>query len=917
VFGRDEELKSLHAFLTLLATGPSAFVIAGEAGVGKTTLWRAGVDAARECGYLVLEARPVEAEAKLAFAGLGDLLDPELEQLLDALPAPQADALRVALLLERPRGLPPDERTVAVAVLKALRTLAASRPVLVAIDDLQWLDAPSAAVLDFAWRRMRDQSAGLLIARRAGEPAPSARGEDEGGGIVVGPLSLGALHRLLRERLDVVFPRPVLRRVHTASGGNPFFALEIARSLRERAVPLGPVEALPIPEKLHELPGVRLARLPARCRKALCAAAALSQPTAAILEAVLGEDSVFVLKPAIEAHVVECENDIVRFTHPLLASAAYSAASTGERLGLHRRLAEVVHEPEERARHLALATEVPDELVAAELEHAAEHARAHGASAAAGELCEEARRLTPPDALIDLGRRTVAAAGYRFDAGDTAEARILLEGILESGADGSRQAEALALLGRLHLYEGDQPRAADVSRQALLVEEADEGVRAEAMNILASTLLFMREDLEDALRLATQAAAMAGRTRNESRHETLLSMKAVLGGVLGRPKLSAPLRAGEKLGASSAGERVLASSTYHRAVLLLWTDEATEAVATLRRLQADAVLHGDEGALPLLVAQVALAEYLTGHWHEASRAAEESYELALLTGQRPQQALSLSARALVHASVGLESEARADAADALAITGERGMAVARITSVWALGLLELSLDRPEDAIRLLTPVRKALLAAGVGEPGTIRFVPAEIEALIAVGHLDKAAALLEWLDERRRVLDRPWLRAVAARCRGLLLAARRDSAAALGSLEQALLELEQLSWPFERGRTLLALGAAQRRAKQKRAARETLAEALAIFEQLGARLWAEKARTEIGSISGRAPSRGALTPTEERVASLVAEGRTNKEVAAVLFVAVGTVEYHLSHIYAKLGIHSRADLVRRLATPIS
>ena len=314
----------------------------------------------------------------------------------------------------------------------------------------------------------------------------------------------------------------------------------------------------------------------------------------------------------------------------------------------------------------------------------------------------------------------------------------------------------------------------------------------------------------------------------------------------------------------------------------------------------------------MVLAQVALAEYLAGRWTEAAQVAEEASEFALQTGQRPMQAYSLATRALVRASLGLETEARTDADKALALAGERGTAAAaRIHSVWALGVLELSLDRPAEAERLLAPQRDQLLAAGVGEPGTMRFVPDEIEALVALGRADEAEAPLRWLEERARVLDRASALGAAARCRGLLAAARRESAAAHAAFERALTEHARITNPFERARTLLAFGAAQRRSKKKSAARETLGDALATFETLGAALWANKARAELSSIGGRAPSTGGLTPAEERVAALVAEGHTNREVAALLFVTDHTVEFHLSRIYRKLDVRSRAELARR------
>ena len=471
-------------------------MIEGEAGAGKTTLWLAGVEEARERGYRVLETRPAEAEAGLPFAGLGDLVESTLDEVLDELPEPQADALRVALLLAPPGQAPPDERAVAVAVLGVLRELARTGRVLVAVDDVQWLDSPSAKVVSFAWRRLREEPVGILLAHRLGTDAPAGLVDDDRfSSLAVGPLALGAVHRLLHSRLGLVLPRPALRRVHEVSGGNPFFGLELGRALQAHDAELSPGEPLPVPDRLQELVRSRLEALPPESRDVLAAAAALSQPTLDLLAAAVS-DGADALRPGLEAQVVELDGDRVRFTHPLLASAAYQSLDAIGRRELHRRLAEVVPDVDERARHLALSTDAPDSDVARALEEAAEHARARGATASAAELCEQACRLTPLDEPDAAHRRTVAAARYRFVAGDTARARALLEEALPSTRGGDGLAEALVLLGRLHRYEGDQPQAAELLRRALAETSASDRVRAQAAQGLAATHFFMREELE-------------------------------------------------------------------------------------------------------------------------------------------------------------------------------------------------------------------------------------------------------------------------------------------------------------------------------------------------------------------------------------------------------------------------------------
>jgi DNA-binding CsgD family transcriptional regulator len=909
VIGRQEELEALDDFLESLRAGPAALVLFGDAGVGKTTLWRAGADAARGLGYRVLETRPAAAEATLAFAGLGDLLGDGLDELLTGLPSPQAEALRVALLLDRPRGAPPDERAVAVAFLSALRVYAADRPLLLAVDDIQWLDSASAAVLGFAWRRLREEPAGLLVTQRTGQAALTATIENEQTKrLEVAPLSLGAVHALLQARIGLLLSRPVLRQLHEVAGGNAFYALELGRALQRTGATPAPGAPLPVPQELRELVRDRLVGVPASTVGALAALAALSQPTLALLQRAGYESEA--LQPALDAHIVEIDNGSLRFTHPLLASTTYENLDALTRRELHGHLAAVVEDEEERARHLALAVDGQDADVAAALERAAAHARGRGASASAAELAEWSRRLTPPAASADIHRRTVGAALYCFDAGAPERATELLEEALVAAPPGSARAEVLAALSRLHRFGGDQPLAAELARQALAEAGPDDRVRAEAAQGLAATLFYLKENLVEGVELAALAAELAARSHDDVLQVESLCLQGLMECLVGRPEAVATLRGVAELADLAAYGRVLSTPTLNQGVFALWTD-GQDAARILRGSREDVVARGDEGSAPMVLAQLALATYLEGRWTEAQQVAEEASELALQTGQRPMHAYSLATRALVRASLGLEAEARIDAEQALAFAGERGMAAARLHSLWALGVLELSLGRPAQAERLLAPEREGLLAAGVGEPGAIRFVPDEIEALASLGRADEARALLDWLEERGSSLDRPSALAAAARCRGLLAAAGGDGDAALVEFEEALVQHARVRNPFERARTLLAFGGTERRIKKKAAARERLGEALEAFEELGAALWAQKTRAELASIGGRAPSSDDLTPAEQRVAALVAEGQTNREVAAALFVSDHTVEFHLSRIYRKLGIRSRAELARR------
>ncbi len=916
VIGREEELARLNAFLEDMAARPAAMLLEGEPGMGKTTLWRAGIEVAIDRSFRVLTASPTETETAMSFAALGDLLADSVGEILPELPAPQRDALEVALLLAESEVTVPDQRAVAVAFLSALRVLSASAPVLVAVDDIQWLDGGSANVLGFAGRRLREERVGLLFSGRTDSAARRPLGlggalaRDDLVSIQVGPLTTGALHRVLNELFGLVLSRPVLRKLHETAGGNPFYAIEIARALKEEGWPRDPGRPLPVPRSIGELLRGRIAALSHESRAALLFVAACSEPRLAVLAAALEGDPRTTLRPAIEAEVISIDGDRIRFTHPLLASATYGSADEVERREAHRRLAAVVGGFEERARHLALGARGADEDVARVLERAAAVARARGATAAATDLCEQAAQLTPHDLIDEIHRRTVAAGRYSFIAGDAKRARALLEETLATVREGSVRAEALVVLGLLHRYEGNQPLAAEVLRSALAEPGTEDRVRADAAQGLASTLFFMREDLEGALTHATLAAELAARAGSPVLRVEALATIGLIEAVLGHPGAASTLQTAQQRGEDALVERVDSSAAWAHAYIKLWTDEAPSATRLMRRHLDEAAARGHESSMANILTSLALAEYLAGRWGEAARIGEQAHEAALQAAQQHYEGFSLSVLALVRASLGLEAEARADADRALTLAGEHSAAVARIHSVWALGLLELSLGRPAEVVHVLSRERQRLLAAGVGEPGAVPFVADEIEALVAVGRIEEAATLLDWLEERGRALNRASALAAAGRCRGLLAAARGDIDDALGALERALATHERVSMPFESARTLLALGSVQRRAKKRTAARDTLGRALTIFEDLGAAFWAKEAQAELARIAGRAPAGWGLTATEYRVAELVAAGLTNREAAARLFLTQKTVEFHLRNVYRKLGVRSRTELAR-------
>ena len=930
VIGRHEEIDTIVSLLSSVADGhgPAGILLTGEAGIGKTTLWEAGVEVGDESSFHVLVARPAEPEAKLSLAAIGDLLDPFLDEVRVLLPPPQRRALEVALLLVEVERRAPEPRAVAVAFLGALRALARESPILVAVDDFQWLDAPSESVLRFAARRLTDERVGLLVTQRAGDARPvpldldRALPRDRFVSIRVGPLALGALHRLVHERLGMTLPRPLLLRLVDASGGNPFFALEIARALQRGELRARPGEPLPVPRTLDELVHERMAALPADARDVLAAAAALSEPRLSVVQRVLGAEAVATLEAAIAAEVVSFDGDTIRFSHPLLASAAYAAADPLRRRELHRSLAGVVDDLEERARHLASGAEGNDSAVADVLDQAAQRARARGAPAAAAELAEKALWLTPPKDGEHALRRRMDAAAHHFEAGDPAHARELLEDALAAAPPGSERASVRTRLARVHAFEADLPRAAALYREALAEANDSSEAQLEAEAGLAVALMRMLTDLPSAARHARAAAARAEKRGDPVALSELLARQALIEGLLGRPAAlqHAEQAARLELRALEGGEaydqflRGLGGARFILGVLLTWRDEIDGARTSIDGALVRAAELGDESSLPLLLRWRAYANWLVGDWDSALRDADAGHDAAVQTGQPSQQAVLAAVRGLVLAHLGLLAEARDAAEEGIRLATETGATFGTMLGVSALGFLELSVGNAAEADRHLGPLVERMEVAGIREPGAVRLVPDEIEALIVLGRLEEAETLLARLERRARRLKRTSALAASRRCRGLLAATEGNLASAVSTLESALAQHDRVPMPFERARTLLVLGEVRRRAKQKRAARETLAAALSSFEELGAEIWAGRARSELARIGGRAPTSDSLTSTERRVAELVAEGRPTKTVAADLFVSVKTVEGHLSRIYAKLGVRSRTELAARFSS---
>ncbi len=908
VVGRQAELQSIGSFLESITAGPGALILYGEAGIGKTTLWREGLAEASGHGYAVLVCRPAQSEVQLSYSSIADLLADLDEAMLSRLPVPQREALEVVRLRSHKPHATADRRVVATAFLAILHLLSDRAPVLVAVDDFQWLDRNSAQALEFAGRRVTGKI-GFLFSFRTNasnleEPTFRLASPDGIGRLDVGPLSLAAIHHVLRERFGRTYPHPALVRIHEASAGNPFLALELVR-VYGGDIGLRPHTRLST--NLSELTGARLRGLDRSVREVLLATAALAAPTVDVLRQVAGADAAASLESAEDLGIVEVDGPVVRFTHPILASAVYSMASPKQRRAMHRQIAGTQLHIEERARHLALAATSHDEETIRTLDEAAENASTRGAASAAADLLELALQLGADDA----GRK-IRAAAHHYDAGDPLRARDLLEGTIDKLAPGKLRAEALRLLARVRIYDDSYQAAAPVLERALADAADDDSLRVQ-IEIDLSFVLFNLGRLEDALSCSERMVSAAERLTDTALIAQALalatSIRFMAGMGLDEPTLERALALESRV---HSGPIALTPSL-QASLIWMWSGRLDQGHTVLEKLYRECLEKGAENDLVFLGFQIETLACWRGDLASATRLANDCYERALQLGTELPLALALSAQAHVAAFRGDVSEARKAAEASYEILQRGTLATVALAPLGTLGFIELSLDNYGAAAMRLGPMAAGAIAVGLREPSIVPFAPNAAEALVAVGNLDDAKVLIEWLEDHGRRLDRPWALAVGGRCRSLLLAAMGELEAAIRSCEQALVEHGRIDMPFELARTMLVLGRLQRRRGRRRDAKASLEVALEIFTNLGTRLWTGKAQHELARLGIRRGAGLELTPSEERIAQLAASGQTNRQVAAAMLISPKTVEANLVRVYQKLDIRSRAELGRRMA----
>ena len=908
IIGRREELQTLVRFVDAVPTGGHALLLEGDAGIGKTAIWQEGTAAARRSDFRVLAARAGQAETGIAFATVGDLFARTLDETLPQLPPVQRRALEIALLLRELEGPPPEVRVLGLALVSAVRALARERPVLLALDDVQWVDPSSAEILAFMLRRLEGEPVGVLATLR-GHPARAPLGLDRAFAalerVPVGPLSVGGIHRMLWGRLSLNLPRPVLVRVHETCGGNPFYALELGRALADGTIvpDSGPMS---LPESLQSVVAARLDTLPRRVRDTLAAVAALSAPTVTLLEA-LAPEAVVDIERAQAHGVLELDGDRIRFTHPLFAPACYSTMPLHRRRRLHHRLAELDVDLEERARHLAIAATGPDEGIATALDAAAAHAHARGAALVAAELAERAVALTPVDAVESVNERRITAARHCLSAGNAKGARALLGDAIGSSAPGPIRAEALSQLGGMGPSTEGFRTAQSLYRRAL----AEPGLAKRQKAHILCELAWMAAagwDPEGGARYAEDALILAEELAEaETLAVSLITVARVTfwrTGRLRRDLLERAIEIAERTDGNADARIVLAR-------ILCRCDCHAEARMMFEELIAEARERGD----PWIVGRLfflAELEVVTGNWDKAARVCDESMAIARQTGWDNFLPLCRNILLQIAAHRGEVERIRTETPDLLQVAERTGIADYAYQLGRGLATFELSVGDAESAWSHVEP----LFAKGrkMDEYRAQVAGSVAIEALIGIGDPAGAKRLLTMLESHAAGSDTAVGR-LACRSRGLLLAAQGEHARAIEKLEAAASDADppQATNPFERARTLLALGSVQRRAQHKRAARATLELAAESFDRLGAILWAAKARSELRRIGGRTAPQSELSETERRIVELVVAGRRNREVAAELSLSPNTVAWNLSKIYRKLGVSSRTELAARIA----
>ncbi|MDX6308476.1 MAG: hypothetical protein QOI06_1522 [Nocardioidaceae bacterium] len=919
ILGRDVEVECLALLVTDVSRLSRVALVEGQAGIGKTTLVEKAIALARDHGHALLVCRPVRSERDLAFVGLMELLAGVDEDVADELPAPQRRAFDIVLRRIEPDG-PLDQLSLSVMLLTAVRELAAKRGLLIAIDDLQWLDRPTAKVLAYVLRRIEDTGAHVVIAQRGSGDRSWPFGLDLAlpneclTSLLLGPLSASDLAQMLRSKFGWAPPWPTIHRIAEISGGNPFYAREIGRAWAEGSGDSGLEEVLP--GRLLDLVRSRLDSLPPPARDLLDLVSVPQRPTAEVLrrlaQAMAGPakplDISETLALAEKSGVLVTDGMRVRFSHPIIAAAVYGSLSPQRRTDMHRAMATLTEDVEERARHHAIATPGPDVEGAALLEAAAESSWRRGAPDASAHLLRAACRMTTADETSDLARRRIALGRMLFHAGDQLAAMAELDAQQSALPSGSGRARALYHLMYVARSATGIERAVEYGEQAVLESVDDPAFQAEVLEHLSRVA-----DHDSALKLDMARRAMRAMSQvTEPNPVALFYVRAALV----EAEFHAGLGIHLELLANPPPEgppgfppvRTASSGDDLTGRLLAMSGRVDEGRTVLRKLY-DRAATENLSIIPAVLCWMSELEVIAGRFVSACSLSEEALRRAEETGAAANLAWVLGRHAVALSYLGRLDDAEDAAMRALTLAqSDPKVGVEETVARLALGAVQMARNRYEAAAQHLRVIDGIARRAGIRDPRWFWHSADLVEALIAAGDLEEAAETLAEFEEQAERSGGQWTLAASARCRSLLCAAEGQLDAAMESAESSLAKIESLPMPFERARTLLVKGQIHRRRREKKAADLALRQAVDAFEQLETPVWAQRARAEQRRIGLRPHATQDLTETEQRVALLAATGMTNREVATAMFMATKTVESALARVYRKLGIESRAEL---------
>jgi DNA-binding CsgD family transcriptional regulator len=897
-----------------VATGDSpdvAVLIVGAPGIGKTVILDAATEAARSAGAVVLQTRPSETEARMGLLGLHDLLAPLVPDVLRSLAPPQRARLEAALGINSgPAGSTVDEGQLAIAVLSLLRGLAARQRVVIAIDDLQWLDPSTGAVLDVALGRLRDSDVRLLATAREGT-AEDGRLQleriyrDRLARLRLGGLALGDLHRLLADRLGRPVPRPTLVRIHEITRGNPYHALELARSLGNRG-PIADILDTVHPSDVDVLLRRRIEQLGSRALDIVGAVALSSRPSNETVARALGLSTAELdegASPAIDADLIVAAGRGMSLAHPLVGSAARHVLGAGRTRALHRRLAAVVTDQDEAAVHLSLGSTAPDEDVASALEAAATRALARGATIDAIEQLDRTIELTPAVERDGLVRRRMLLARALVLAGDTRRAGTELDTLgVDAIPDPATRAEAVLLLGVVQRYLGEH-RAAIARHEDALGWVQDGRTRAR----LHMRLAWLKErELGAALEHAEHALELLDREAAPLDYSFALLTGARVRLHLGLAADHEAISLGARLQEASAERDWNVSTT--PIDWAIWMEDWEAARSLLDAGSRAAEDAGDETVVGALLRRRVELETWSGRLALASELVETALEQAESTQQLPAIASARARRALIRAQQGDLDAAEREATEALEMA--EAFATPPIIG-YATAAMAAAAGARGDLDRVDTVASRA--TALFDETGDIdhsahRYDSNHLDALVGLGQLDRARALADRLHRRGELGPRPTWSGVAARgYAGIALAEGRLDAAR-DHIAQALVFHDARTVPVETARTFVVAADVERRQGRRKAAAANLGVALEVLEGIGAAGMATSVRADLQRLGWNRAERHALTPSEERIARLASEGLRNREIAARMAISEKTVEAALGRAYEKLQIRSRAQL---------